>query len=131
MHASLAYVSVSNIPAWSPEMLEVARTSLARNPRLGITGALYFDGEQFYQVLEGEETAVRDLFARIRSDVRHTAVQLLWDGPIRTRRFGNWAMKFVDGAGRAAPLRGRFAYAEVLRCGPEAQGGLIEALRRA
>ena len=132
MLASLAYASLSRVPAWSPEMLDIARTCLARNPALGVTGALYFDGEQFYQVLEGEEATVTDLYACICRDPRHGGVQTLWDGPIQRRRFGAWSMKFVDGSGRAAPLRGRFAYAEVLRHrGAAAQTARIAALARA
>jgi len=126
----LAYASVSNIPAWSPEMLEIARTALTRNPAMGLTGALYFDGDQFYQVLEGGETAVRTLYAGIRGDPRHSAVQTLWDGPIAQRRFGSWAMKFVDGSGRAGSMRPRFAYEEVLGRGRAGQPRLMETLAR-
>ena len=127
----LAYASLSRIPAASPEMLEIARTSLARNPVLGLTGGLYFDGDQFYQVLEGTETAVQTLYAGIRRDGRHTSVQTLWDGPITRRRFGAWAMKFVDGSGRATLLRPRFALDAVLRADAEGQRRLIDTLARA
>ncbi|MGY6410518.1 MAG: BLUF domain-containing protein [Alkalilacustris sp.] len=130
MLASIAYVSLSRIPAWSPEMLELARSCLTRNPALGITGALYFDGVQFYQVLEGPEQAVAELYATIRADPRHCAVQTLWDGPITRRRFGAWAMKFVDGSGRAQRLRGRFEYEQALAAGPD-QRPRIDALARA
>ena len=131
MTISLAYASLSNVSARSPEMLDIARTCLARNPGLGITGALYFDGAQFYQVIEGEETSVRDLYARIRRDPRHRAVQTLWDGPIPHRRFGTWAMKFVDGTGSAARLRPRFGYERVVEQGETGQRRLEEALARA
>ena len=130
MLASLAYVSLSRIPAWSPEMLELARSCLMRNPALGITGALYFDGVQFYQVLEGSETAITDLYTTIRADPRHSAVQTLWDGPITQRRFGAWAMKFVDGSGRAQRLRTKFEYDQVLATGTD-QTPRIQALARA
>lgn len=130
MLSCLAYASLSSIPARSPEMLEIARTCLARNPANDITGALYFDGTQFYQVIEGEEKAVHDLYDRIREDPRHTAVQLLWEGPIRQRRFGTWAMKFVDGSTRAEALRPRFCYAEVLGRERADQPRLFDALAR-
>jgi hypothetical protein len=131
MLTCLAYASLSNVPASSPEMLELARTCLARNPAIGVTGALYFDGLQFYQVIEGEETAVRDLFDRIEQDPRHSAVQTLWDGPIPHRRFGNWAMKFVDGSTQPDKLRPRFCYAEALERSRSAQPRLFDALVRA
>ena len=120
MLTSLAYSSVSNIPARSPEMLELARTCLARNPALGITGALYFDGDQFFQVIEGEEDNVHALFERILGDNRHSGVQVLWDGQIEHRRFGTWAMKFVDGTSRGCRLRPRFSD-EKLRVGDTAR----------
>jgi hypothetical protein len=131
MLTCLAYASLATVPAWSPEMLELARSCLARNPALGITGALYFDGSQFYQVIEGEEKAVHALFDRISTDPRHSAVQPLWDGPIAQRRFGNWAMKFVDGAARAETLRPRFCYTEVLRRETAAQPQLFDTLANA
>ena len=127
MLASLAYVSLSRIPAFSPEMLDLARTALVRNPALGITGALYFDGVQFYQVIEGSPAAVDGLFARILQDPRHSGVQTLWDGPILRRRFGSWAMKFVDGTGRASGLRRHFCYDTALAAGRQ-QDALIATL---
>lgn len=127
MLVSLAYVSLSRIPAFSPEMLDLARCCLARNPALGITGALYFDGVQFYQVIEGSPDAVEDLFDRILRDPRHCAVQSLWDGPIARRRFGIWAMKFVDGTGRASRLRQCFSYETALAARHE-QDVRIDAL---
>lgn len=128
MLTSLAYASAANIPAYSPEMLELARTCLARNPGLGITGALYFDGDQFFQVIEGEDEAVHALFEEIREDPRHSCVQLLWDGPIEHRRFGNWAMKFVDGSGRAAALRPAFNYETVTTAGRQRRARLLDSL---
>ena len=127
MLASLAYVSLSRIPAFAPEMLDLARTALVRNPALGVTGALYFDGVQFYQVIEGSPAAVEALFARIRQDPRHNGMQTLWDGPITRRRFGSWAMKFVDGTGRAAAMRRHFCYDTALAAGSD-QEARIDSL---
>lgn len=56
------------------ELVEVARR---RNPVLGITGALLFDGERFCQLLEGGEPEVRALMGRIAADPRHTRVRVL------------------------------------------------------
>lgn len=50
------------------------------NPRLGIGGVLLFDGERFVQWLCGPSPAVGVLMARIATDPRHEALQVLADG---------------------------------------------------
>ncbi|MGY6632921.1 MAG: BLUF domain-containing protein [Alkalilacustris sp.] len=129
MLASLAYVSLSKIPGFSPEMLDLVRVCLARNPALGLTGALYFDGTQFYQVLEGPAAALEAMYATIAADPRHCAVQRLWDGPIAQRRFGDWAMKFVDGSCRGACRAGAFDYAAALTSGRDQETRIAELAR--
>ncbi|MBK5928088.1 BLUF domain-containing protein [Rhodobaculum claviforme] len=129
MLASLAYASLSRIPAFSPGMLDLVRSCLARNPALGLTGGLYFDGVQFYQVLEGPPDAVEGMFATIAADPRHHAVQRLWDGPIVRRRFGDWAMKFLDGSARDTGLRDRFGYDSALRAGADQDDRITRLMR--
>ncbi|GAA4380503.1 BLUF domain-containing protein [Hymenobacter koreensis] len=72
-------------------LLEQARTN---NLRLGITGLLLYGSHSFLQVLEGEEEAVRAVYARIKVDYRNTRVFKLADGPIQKRLFANWSMGF-------------------------------------
>ncbi len=66
------------------------------NPLHGITGALFCDGLNYVQVLEGEATVVDALFLRINDDPRHDDVVLLVRDAITHRMFGDWAMGFVD-----------------------------------
>jgi hypothetical protein len=93
----LAYTSRSDIGARSDEICAIERASLRNNARLGVTGGLYYDGERFFQVLEGREDVVALLFERIRSDPRHRDIALVCRHPISHRMFGLWAMKFVSG----------------------------------
>jgi len=94
----LSYVSRAAVDRCSADFMDLARVSLQRNNADGITGALYYDDDQFFQVLEGEEAAVRATFARIGRDPRHHSVAVLSDGPADSRLFAGWAMKFLDGA---------------------------------
>jgi len=48
------------------------------------------------QSLEGEESVVRELYARIKADVRHTSVFTLIDQPIEEREFPEWSIAFHD-----------------------------------
>lgn len=101
----LCYVSKSLVRPHSPEMLSIVRACLQRNPRMEISGALWFDNWHFFQVLEGPLRAIRRLFERIRSDERHRYVVEIDLRPLPARRFARWPMKFVDGTShrREAP----------------------------
>lgn len=65
------------------------------NKKLGVTGALLLSDDTFVQVLEGEESAVRGLLARIEADPRHDDVVVLEAGPVEGRVFDRWAMARV------------------------------------
>lgn len=124
---TIAYASRALISARSPDMLEVLRACMRNNARLGVTGALYYDGRQFYQVLEGDDTVIACLYDTIRNDPRHTDVQLLLRQPITQRRFDGWSMKFVDGSGRT-DLQSDFEYPEATHPELHAQDPRLEAL---
>ncbi len=67
------------------------------NTQAGITGALYYSGPHFAQVLEGPREAVLLLIAAIAADTRHTDVTIVREEMVPTRAFGGWAMAYVDG----------------------------------
>lgn len=75
-------------------MIDILRVSRQRNPGAGITGMLLFSGGKFFQVLEGEAGAVRQLFSEIKKDPRHRKVELLDEKEIEERDFPTWAMGF-------------------------------------
>jgi hypothetical protein len=71
------------------EIFSVARSA---NKKLGVTGALLINDDQFVQTLEGPEPTVRELYAKISKDRRHEHVELLESGDVAGRVFGKWAM---------------------------------------
>jgi hypothetical protein len=131
MEVSLSYASRSLIPAGGPEIAALIDACLRNNARLGVTGALYFDGRQFFQVLEGDEAVVACLFDDIRKDPRHTDVKIVTRGPIAQRAFAGWTMKIVDGVARPQVGR-RFRYEEATRgISPRDQAARVAELRAA
>jgi len=75
------------------------------NKRQQITGALLLSQDAFVQILEGEESAVRALFAKIEKDPRHDSVALLSTGIVAERVFSRWAMaKVADDGESDIPL---------------------------
>ena len=77
-------------------LLELCKTSAAKNVRLGITGLLLLSGEAFLQVLEGPPDAINELYLRIARDERHGRLRLLRYERISKRAFEDWAMHVVD-----------------------------------
>jgi hypothetical protein len=93
----LIYRSRSRIPEEGRRAELGALFSLARskNKRLQVTGALVISDEWFVQTLEGDETVVRGLLARIEVDPRHDSVEVLDARQVPGRVFARWAMARV------------------------------------
>ena len=93
----LMYRSRTLIPQ-DQRKLELGRLfseARSNNKKQGITGALLLSEDWFVQVLEGEEGAVRALFAHIERDARHDSVSVLETGQVPVRVFARWAMAKV------------------------------------
>lgn len=54
---------------------------------------LYIEG-RFFQVLEGEESLINELFATISKDNRHGNVTIVAKGNLDKRIFKDWTMRF-------------------------------------
>ena len=92
----LIYRSHSLIPGEQrkAQLAAIFNTARANNRSVGVTGALMISDEAFVQVLEGGESVVRDLFARIAADQRHEDLTVL-EEHAASRTFGRWAMAKV------------------------------------
>jgi hypothetical protein len=82
------------------ELGRLFTTARSNNKRQHITGALLIQGDWFAQVLEGNEAAVRALFADIKTDPRHEDVSVIESGPAGSRMFARWAMARVSADGQ-------------------------------
>ena len=75
------------------EILVDARTG---NDKRNVTGALVYVDGVFFQILEGEETAVRQLMASIGGDTRHRSVKVFYEAPVEARAFDSWRMAYLS-----------------------------------
>ena len=90
----LIYVS-SAVKLMSEEaLLLLLQQSQIKNADLAVTGMLLYKGGNFMQMLEGEECVVRELYAEIRKDSRHTGVLTIITAKVAARNFKNWSMGF-------------------------------------
>lgn len=106
----LIYTSLSLIGSGPDQLYVIVDQSRARNGMAEITGMLWWDGGRFAQVLEGPPDEVSRTMQRIRSDKRHTDIQIVFDQTVTGRLFGRWEMTLSDtsleGTARTAFLAG-------------------------
>lgn len=88
----LIYISKSLIGTDRSDLDAIVETSAVRNACAGITGVLWFDTNNFAQVLEGDRAAIIETMCRINADERHTDVEIICDREIKQPMFGNWSM---------------------------------------
>ncbi len=89
----IIYVSRSLIVGNPREIDAIVATSIAWNNTAGVKGMLWFDGASFAQVIEGDPDQVEMTMDRIRSDPRHTDIEVLLDRSVLSRQFGSWSMR--------------------------------------
>lgn len=78
-----------------PTVARILAKSRINNRRNGLVGVLYFGDSCFFQCLEGEQSAVDALYARLQSDERHKDIKMLSRESISALSYTDWAMKFV------------------------------------
>lgn len=74
----------------------IFRSSVPRNARLNITGALGFSQLNYVQLLEGPPPALDQLVRTLEGDPRHTELTILLRGGSERRLLPNWSMARVD-----------------------------------
>lgn len=92
----LGYVSTETSPFSQEQLLDLLNDARRVNDERNVTGLLLYREGSFYQVLEGEEAAVKDTFKGIEQDPRHTAVRVLFNGLTEAREFADWQMGFIN-----------------------------------
>ena len=93
----MTYMSSFSRPLTRQEIDDIGATSARRNADEGITGVLLTLGEIFFQIIEGDEWAVDDLYRRVLLDGRHVDVICLRTEPdVAERLFPDWSMNVFD-----------------------------------
>jgi hypothetical protein len=90
----LLYVSNTQPDITLSALDDLLTASRRNNALMGITGLLLFIDGGFLQIMEGEERAIRELYARITNDPRHHNLRLMLDREVPVRAFPDWSMGF-------------------------------------
>lgn len=88
-----------------------------KNQNIGVSGVLFFAEGTSFQVLEGDEVVVRELYETIAKDERHTKARIVLERTAKRRSFPGWAMgwRHIDADHPLAESIGSIASAEGLR----------------
>ena len=90
------YISTATRRLSGDEIEEIGRVSSKNNLKVGITGILFSAHEFFFQILEGDESAIDLLLVRLRNDSRHQDLVILKaEHGITDRLFAKWSMKTI------------------------------------
>ena len=90
------YHSYASEDFGTDDLLKMLIDARISNERKKITGMLLYHDAQFLQLLEGEESVLKELCDRIFEDPRHhTAVQLSFER-VKLREFHSWSMGFSN-----------------------------------
>ena len=103
----LVYASVPTGPTRPRDLDGILVQARRNNGMNGISGLLVAAPDRYLQVLEGTPEAVDFIMDVIRSDKRHTDVEVLSDVPDRERTFGGWTMANLPGGQDETEVRRR------------------------
>lgn len=85
----LAYCSVAIMPL---DLAGLVENSRILNKQHGISGILLFNGEFFFQIIEGDQVALDATVARLLKDTRHKRITVLYNVIIKERDFKDWSL---------------------------------------
>ena len=93
----IIYISKLTTPISCEEIESIGVVSSRNNSRINITGILVFFEKMFFQIIEGDDEKVDELYKKIGNDKRHHDIlRLKTEYDIKERLFPNWNMKTIN-----------------------------------
>jgi hypothetical protein len=93
----LSYLSMAVSDMSFLGLMRLLESASAFNQKHGITGILFYDNQEFGQVIEGERVSVMKAWKRIQDDKRHHRIELLEIRDITERTYPDWLLRFYGG----------------------------------
>ena len=88
MNYTICYVSSACKSLEPTEVVEILDQTEVRNNQLGVRGLLIYSEGNFFEVLEGEEKLIKDLFMTIKNDPRHKNIIIIFEKICDKELFG-------------------------------------------
>ncbi|AVI51245.1 blue light sensor protein [Pukyongia salina] len=93
MH-TICYVSSARSNITQDELTHLFDFTVENNTLMNITGILLYESGKFLQVLEGEESLLKKLFAKIEVDSRHSNIFVILNKKSMYNIFADYASGF-------------------------------------
>lgn len=100
MIVSLLFISDSLLSDGErePELRDIVDSTMRNNGWLQLSGALIYSRSRFTQLIEGPESSVDLMLARIRADARHTNMRIVQRELREERRLPGWKLAYSGGS---------------------------------
>lgn len=92
----IIYTSIATSAFDPADLKALLQNVRGKNAERAITGILLYISGSFFQVLEGEDAILTELFVKIAADPRHKSVTKIIQEPIAHRDFSNWTMGYEE-----------------------------------
>lgn len=92
---SVTYTSLAALDLDDDQLRSIHEAASSLNGIDGISGILLFNGTHFLQWIEGPPEAIDELIERLRTDPRHSGIEIRDEQLSDERMFGGWSMKLV------------------------------------
>ena len=96
MRFAISYVSTANRNLNQDEVAELLELTEIRNNKDGVKGLLIYSGGNFFEVIEGEKTKIKDLFEKIKVDPRHRNIMMVFEKKISKQLFEDEKANFIS-----------------------------------
>ena len=96
---TVCYISEHRSNLTHPKLSILLKKSQIFNINHGVNGVLISASNRFFQILEGEEKEINELFDRIQADERHTNIIKLFNTTIDRPFFSSYNSSFRVGLG--------------------------------
>jgi hypothetical protein len=96
MRFAISYVSTANRDLNQDEVAELLELTEVRNNEQGVNGLLIYSGGNFFEVIVGEKTKIKDLFENIKEDPRHRNIMMVFEKKISKQLFEDEKANFIS-----------------------------------
>jgi len=96
MRFAISYLSTANRDINQDEVAELLDLTEVRNNNAGVNGLLIYSDGNFFEVIEGEETKIKELFENIKEDPRHRNIMIVFEKKIDKPLFEDKEANFIS-----------------------------------
>jgi len=96
MRFAISYVSTAISDLNQDEVAELLEQTEIRNNNEGVNGLLIYSDGNFFEVIEGEETKIKNLFKNIKEDPRHRNIMIVFEKEIDQPLFDDKKANFIS-----------------------------------